>query len=373
MLYQVNLSKSLKSRRTHYTLAFMMLRNFIALSILLSSFQALAFDIWPEVQKLNAEFKNYKEYPILIFNKPVVKNLISNKSIEEQQHAVISYVESEIGITISPIVADSIIEQHTITDSSATAKPIQSSFNGPYTFCAVFPSGSNTNHQEELERFLGVAKSVSPYPSEILEKAKALLSLEELKLYSLYHELAHCLDENYAPNSGDSVAGLHQAENYAEAHAGLLLSKRLKSKNLLLRRSLLRSMYTKYMGQYFATADLIVFDPNIRKGGSVYFLSPVLLAAQKIASTYNFRIESENLEKINDLSINLVEAHGLDSRDIAALHLYLTVGKNAAVDEYRDMLSSFPEAFVGTYINLKSNISILEEVDLFITLMTRDQ
>lgn len=342
----------------------------LTLAALLFSINLYAFNLSPEIAKLNTEFGNTKSYPIHIFDKKILKKKINGKSEELQLDIIVKYISDTIGVVITSYQADTILRYHTDMDGSASALPFQDSFFESYKFCAVFPSGKEVNQVEELNRFLGITAGQNPYPEELLKEAQKLISLRELKLYSLYHELSHCLDAHFAPKTDNSPSAIHEAESYAEVSASLMLAKRFRIKNLILRRALLRSLYARYMGHFLATSNLPTFDPSIRSGGAIYFLTPTLLAANKLASSFDFITNLVSSEEIDAHALNIVNEHALDNRDISALRAYFTQGKLMAIGKYQELSEDFPEAFIPTYLKLRSNINTLEDIDFLIHTMS---
>lgn len=340
------------------------------LKILLTIFLlkcTFAFSIQSEVETLNNEFNRYHKYPILIFDKAHVKSLLKNKSHEEKLEIIKRYVKQKVGVELDKYEADNILTYHTHMDQSASALPFRIDFDGDYKFCAVFPSGSDLNHRQELERVLGIAGDINPYPAKRVDSLEAILSLEELKLFSLYHELAHCLDPKYIPAGNYSAHDIHKAESFAESLALLLLNKRKGMKQLGVRRSLQRTLYSKYMGKYLATdPNVIAYDELIREGGAIYYLAPSLMAAQKRLNDYDFIRADHNLDHLIKVAEEIVENVALESRDMAAIRTYFNNGREEALEQYRDFSKSSPEFFYQTFLNLKYHSGVIEDVDYFL-------
>jgi len=327
-----------------------------------------AFDISKEVKELNGEFNSFKKYPILIFDKVKIKKDLANLNQTEQLSYIVKYVKETIDRDIDKNEADTILTYHTVMDGSASALPFREGFDGPYKFCAVFPSGSKTDHEGELNRVLGISSMGNPYPVGAVESLKAQLSLKELKLFSLYHELAHCLDKKYVPNQFDTSAhGVHQAESFAEVMALFLLFKKKGIRDLAYRRSMQRTLYTKYMGKFLATdPSVIAYNPLIKSGGAIYFVSPVLLKGQKLLTDYDFVGAKHSLDELVETSIEIVENFALESRDIPAVKSYLTNGREEALSQYMGLAKQSPDFFYQTYFNLKYNSDVIESIDLFL-------
>lgn len=334
----------------------------------LLSTSIMAFNLDTEIAELNKEFNNYEEYPIIIFNKNEIKQLVKNKGHKDQVTLIKNHLFTRYNLKINKYEADTILTYHTDLDSSASALPFKGTDNKTYRFCAVFPSGSDNNHIQEVERSLGITPGQNPYPIQTTTQISEKLSLKELKLISLYHELSHCLDRKYIPNVMDpSSHDIHEAESFAETMALLLLQERKGFHNMPLNRSLHRTMYSKYMGKFLATdEDLIVFDPIIRDGGIVYFLSPVILATQKLINDFDYRTSNKDLDSMIKNAEEIVYYNSISARDFAALRIYFKEGREAAINQYKGMAVNSPDYFLMTYKNLKTYIDLIEEVDLFL-------
>jgi hypothetical protein len=338
----------------------------ILLTLLIAQI-CFAYNLQPEIETLNNEFNKYAKYPILIFDKDYVKSQIKDKSLEDQLEVIKKYVKDNVGVELGKYEADNILTYHTKLDNSASALPFREGFDGDYRFCAVFVSGSNLEHRPELERVLGIGGGVNPYPVKAIDRLEELFSLEELKLYSLYHELAHCLDPKYIPAGNRNPHDLHLAESFAESVALLMLNQRKGMRKLGVKRSLLRTLYTKYMGKYLATdPNVISFDETIRDGGVIYYLSPSIMAAQRRLNDYDFLRADHGLDKLIQVGIEIVENSALQSRDMAAIRSYLDNGRDKALKQYLDFAQDSPRFFYQTFLNLKYHSGVIEDVDYFL-------
>lgn len=344
-----------------------MYKLILAMAFIFSA-SVLGYDNSFEVDALNKEFNGNHQYPIIIFDKSEVKGLITNKEYSEQILIIKNYVESNFNLKLNNHEADAVLSYHTTFDSAASALPFMTADNSKYKFCAVFPSGVSTSLHEEIKRNLGIANLFNPYPSEIEFKLENKLDLEELRLISLYHELAHCLDKRFIPNSKNpSSYEIHQAESFAEVLALLMLDKRKKLSNLALKRVVQRSLYTKYMGKFLATnKDIIFLDKAMRDGGLIYFLTPSILAANKLMNQFDYRISTSETSKLIIYAENIVLDNALTSREFAALRIYLKEGRDTTIKQYKELAIKSPSYFFETYLNLKLYIDIIEEVDLFL-------
>ena len=328
---------------------------------------SLAFDTSKEIEVLNSEYNNYKSYPILVFDKDIINDLLVD-SRKENISTIQKHITSKFSIEVTEREADTILDYHTVLNSSASALPFRMRDSSDYKFCAVFPSGAKTNHEQEVKRILGITEDLNPYPKNTVEKVMNLMSLEELKLISLYHELSHCLDKKFVPNAYDTSShSIHMAESFAESLAIMIVTKKFNFNGLALRRSVVRGLYTRYMGNHIINDDtLIVMHPSAKQMGAVYYLSPVLLSIDQLVSSYQFRRDSFSLDELNQLALENSENFALPSRSFAALVNFLKNGKQSSLEKYENLYRSAPDLFYLTYLNLKKEISFLEDLDFLI-------
>lgn len=345
------------------------MKGFIKILLLcvmpLSSF---AFDTSPEISSLNKEFNGYEKYPIIIFDKELIVNKLSN-SKNENIKIISDHMKSHFNLDITKHEADTILDYHTILNNSASALPFKTSSSKDYKFCAVFPSGAKTDHKEEVKRILGISEDLNPYPTGTVQKVMKILSLKELKLISLYHELSHCLDEKYIPDTYNTNGHhIHMAESFAESLAMLFVTKRFGFRNIALRRSILRGLYSKYMGKHIINdEDAIVMHPSAKEMGIVYYLSPTLITINKILQSYKFRSQKHTTQELSKIALDNVENYAFSSRTFAALANYLKNGKKETLNQYHDFSVSSPDLFYPTYLRLRKEILFFDDLDFLIT------
>ncbi|CBW26377.1 putative exported protein [Halobacteriovorax marinus SJ] len=344
------------------------MRYIKALLILIAlSSTTLAFDTTSEIEKLNTEFNQYQKYPIIIFNKDKIRSLLvedKNQNIK----SITLYMKETFNITIDHFEAESILDYHTVLNNSASALPFKEKRSKDYKFCAVFPSGAKTNHSEEVERILGIHDSLNPYPKDTVERVTELLTLKELKLFSLYHELSHCLDEKYIPDSfATDGHHIHMAESFAENLAALILTKRFEFRNIALKRSILRGLYTRYMGRHIIRdEDTIVMHPSAKQMGVVYYLSPTLIKLNDTLQSYDFRRGKQSMQELMAIAHSNVEEHAFSSRTFQAIAAYLKDGRENSLFRYRNFSASSPDLFYITYLRLRKEILFLDDLDFLL-------
>ncbi|MFG1481649.1 hypothetical protein ABMA79_08545 [Halobacteriovorax sp. HFRX-2_2] len=340
----------------------------IALSCLLvsSAFASdLATDLSSEIKVLNAEYGNIKDYPIVIFDKSEVIPLLKGHSEEEQIKLLSVYMLQKFNIELERNEAINLIPYFGILNGSASALPfMKGGWSNEFKFCAVFPNGVVNDLPSEVRRVLGHSDEVDVYENFDFSQFEKIFSLEELHYYSLYHELSHCLDDIYLPENYQappSGHGVHQSESFAEVNALFLMAQKKGLKRIGINRALLRKTYSKYMGPYLASDKVSPFAGEVvKQGGGVYFLSPVLIAAQREIENYNKDVLKYDLNETLKLSATIVEHHSINSRSFQGFAKYFKDGKEETLKYYKGLADRDPDLFLASYYDLVYLTSILE-------------
>ncbi|PIK15530.1 hypothetical protein [Halobacteriovorax sp. JY17] len=345
-----------------------MVNYFLKLLLISSlSFSSFAFDTSAEIESLNKEFNSYSKYPILVFDKGLISSLLTGAK-DNDINTITSYVKSKFHLIVDKSEAETILDYHTVLNNSASALPFRGRKSGEYKFCAVFPSGAKTDHREEVKRILGITNELNPYPENTIEKVMNLLSLKELKLVSLYHELSHCIDETFVPDQYSTEShSIHMAESFAESLAMLFVAKRFDFRNIALRRSILRGLYTKYMGKYIINdEDMIVMHPSAKEMGVIYYLSPTLISINELLQSYSFRSNHFSTEQLSKMALENIRNYSFNSRAFAAIVYYLKNGSDEALTKYHDFSVSAPDLFYPTYLRLRTEALFLDDLDFLL-------
>ncbi|WP_372655657.1 hypothetical protein [Halobacteriovorax sp.] len=335
--------------------------------ILVISLSSYGFNTTPEIERLNKEFNQGQEYPILIFDKDIIRNKLTD-SKPKNLKIIKDYILEKFNIKLEKFDSETILDYHTVLNNSASALPFKDSRTNKYRFCAVFPSGANLEHKDEVKRILGITDNINPYPEQTVEKVMKLMTLKELKLISLYHELSHCLDKTYIPIlSMPNSHNIHMAESFAESMSLLFVTKRFKFKNIALRRSVLRGLYTKYMGKHIINdEDTIVMHPSAKEMGVVYYLSPTLLSINSVLSSYKFRINNYSTKELGEMALKNTTNYAFDSRTFAAIVNYLKNGEQESISEYLRLTESAPDLFYSTYLRMRKEILFINDLDFLL-------
>ncbi|MFG1503848.1 hypothetical protein [Halobacteriovorax sp. ZH5_bin.2] len=325
----------------------------------------LAADLSNEIKVLNAEYGNVKDYPIVIFDKSEVVPLLKGHNEEEQIKLLSEYMLHKFNIELEKGEAVNLIPYFGVLNGAASALPfMKGGWSKEFKFCAVLPNGVMNDLPSEIRRVLGHSEGVDVYKNFDFSEFENLFSLDELYYFSLYHELSHCLDDIYLPKnyrSSPNGHGIHESESFAEVNALFLLAQRKGLRRLGIKRALLRKTYSKYMGPYLASDKVVAYAGDIvKQGGGVYFLSPVLIAAQRELENYRKGVLNYDLNKTLELSANIVAHHSINSRSFHALVKYFKDGREDVFDYYKELANQDPDLFLASYYDLVYLTSILE-------------
>lgn len=331
--------------------------------ILVNSF---AVDLTEEIKLLNRDYGRVMDYPIVIFDKKEVVPLVTGKSESESSDIIKKYLLDKYEIQATDNEAYNLVPYFTVMNGSAVALPF---FQGTWRdkrvhFCAVLPNGNDNDLKSEVRRILGHDPRTNVYDGFDFSYFEENFTLEELYLFSLYHELSHCLDTYFLPKNYEgepSGHGVHKSESFAEVNALFLLAQRKGMKRLGAKRSLIRTTYSKYMGPYFADSDTPIFGGQlVKQGGAIYFLTPALLAAQRKLEDFNRDVIDFSLDQTLELSREIVDHHAINSRSFHALFMAYQDGFEDAGEHYKKMAQEAPELFLNTYYDLMFYQTLIE-------------
>lgn len=342
------------------------LLSFLSLSL---GSAAQAFDIAPEVKALNQEFNNY-HYPILVIDKTDSENFFRalnfDKLPENKQVEILkNYFLRTFRTPLETNHAINLIPYFTILKSSAVAMPFAAE-NGKNKLCVVLPSDNKGDHLSEVQRLLGYDPSLDLYKKIDFQKLTKLISLEDLRLISLYHELSHCLDPYYVVkfhNQDPDPHSIHQSESFAEVNALLMLSQRKDKRNLGTARALLRGLYARHLGPFLAKQPPSMAGEAYNKGGAIYFLSFPILEAQSQIESFSRRVRDMNLQETLALSKEIVDFRAMKSRSFHALYTAFHEGEEQAHTYYLGLAQRDPEYFLIAYNDLVHSLTFLKTLD----------
>lgn len=346
----------------------MLLKAILATTLILFSNATMAKTQMSElveyVQKKYADTNS--SHKILVFDKDEVnwrfaKAKVFGEENEKKRIPIIqAYVKEMSGVELTSNQASNFDTYLSILKNSAVALPITEGYssNKVYKICGVFHADANSNQRLETERLLGL-KNKGAYGDLKYNHLKEKLELEEMREFSLYHELGHCLDKRFLPEAQSSyndAHSIHESESFAET-TGLLLLAREGILDVAQRRITMRNIYSRKIGQYLIdTPNISYGNPNAKYGGLIYYMEPVLTAGEALIEANPEFILSSSVEEILIASEKIVDESSLKSRSFNAIFSYLTEGAEVTLERYREYEASMPEFFVGIIDSIMSYI-----------------
>jgi hypothetical protein len=309
----------------------------LSLFIFMYTTSLFALDLKLEREQLQQQYLNFHSYPILIVDQDELNwrylqaGLVDDQDREESsQRAQIfgDYIQERTGVQLSPQQLNGVEVYTSTLKDGAFAVPVVKRLGinrQEYQLCMVFSASENTNQQLEHERLLGLHDE-AVYGDLSYNRLKYKLPYSTLALFSLYHELAHCLDQTFMPRMYESYIDahtVHLAENFAEGLATLMLHKR-GIKDVSRIRSFHRLLYSRMMGRQFAQNPQLGFgDPMFTRAGVIYHLEPSLRGAEIFLTVNRNRLpQLETIDLIEEMNI-IVDSYALNSRSFHAIGLYL--------------------------------------------------
>lgn len=310
----------------------------------------------------NELYKNLTPYPVLIFDKDEIDwkfmqarafgNNEGQASLREE--IIKNYVKEKTGLEISQNDASNFELYLYQLKEIAVSLPISDSFGGEYKMCAVFPAGSNSNQRLEMERVLSLG-TTEAYGEIKYHNIKNKMTYQNLTFFSLYHEIGHCLDRFYMPQtyqSGEDPSSVHLSESFAEVFSMLILAKK-NIHNLGKNRSVIRTIYSQFMGNFFISHPENSYgNPYYAFGGIIYYLSPVIEYTQSFIDMNLEKIQTMTLPEILNLSQTIVKENALSSQVFQALHSAAVEGEDVVVERLKDYAERMPELFKKASLEL---------------------
>lgn len=315
------------------------------------------------VQTTYAE--KFKDYPIMVFDideleyRYAQEKAFGKEKEQEKKRAQIlkQYVYETVGVELSDNEAIGYEPYTTVLKTGAYALPIL--MDGPnrrkvYKMCAVFPASANSNQRLETERITGL-KTPGAYENVTYTGLQEKLEFKEMQMFSLYHELGHCMDRVFMPNNYNTYEvdahDVHESESYAEVFA-LLMLEREGFGGTAKTRALLRNLYTQEMGKWFIDNPRNGFgNPLYLKGGIIYYLAPSLLAAGEFVSR-NRNFVKGDIDELLLKAKEIVETYSLDGRSFHAIFQAMSKGSVDMINQYHEWSTDNPSFFTQAYKDL---------------------
>lgn len=304
-----------------------------------------------------------KTYPILIVNRDELYWQFAKAGVLDASTAIgkskrieilKNWVLEKLKITLT---ADELVNLETYFSErkeGAYGVPIFDQINDrrKHRACLVFPADVNSNERFETERVLGLAIP-GAYENVGFDQLTSRMTYGELRLFSLAHELGHCFDLEYLPQTDaayENVHNTHLSESFAETFSALLLAKEGYSQ-LTQRRGHLRSIYARKIGELFGkNPDLSRGDINAMYYGAIYYLSPVLSGAQLEIDGNSKSFPSQwSLWDVVSIAQKVVQKFALKYLSFAAIGSANSQGREPALAMYKRFAEETPETFAEPY------------------------
>ena len=322
------------------------------------------------IQRIQSKFLSHREgYPIVIFDRNEIEWRFAQAHAfgkpELRTQIIIQTVQEKSGVLISTNDASNFDTYLTVLKDSAVSLPAFSNGLGsPISMCAVFPGNDNSNQRLETDRILQFPIKEA-YGDLNYNRLKRTLSYSQMQLISLLHEMSHCLDKTYLPKvyQGYSDAhSIHQGEAFAETLA-ILLAAQEGEKNIGPVRAEHRTIYSRYIEDFFShNPNKGMGDENFIYGGIIYYLAPVIEAAQLLVD--KDKIQSASLSDLINIAGKIVEEKSISPRAFYAIYSAFTDGRQTALTLYKERAESAPNLFQKAYEDLVQYFQISDPVIL---------
>jgi len=325
-------------------------RHILLAASLLFSLTAAGFELKVEIPRLQSEFGRSRPYPILIMDKEELQwrfaqaNALGDDAGRDQRVTIIqNYVKEVVDVAITRNDALQLETYATVLKDGAFALPLFTSmYPAVYKLCAVMPASEFSNSRLEYERLLMFNKQAA-HQGHGHDDLKDTLPFEILARFSLYHELAHCLDETFMPKTFDyeDPHAVHLSESFAETLA-LLMMEAEGFREIALPRAQLRSIYSHRIGRHFAQNPQGGFgSPFFVASGAIYNLSNVLLNTPKLGPGADLVAAARAV----------VEEFATPPRAFTAIVRWLENAVEAET-QYQDWAQSSPHLFLEAFEHL---------------------
>ncbi len=301
-----------------------------------------------------------QSYPILIMDQDEIEvryarqNAFGEDEAKEKLRASIlkEYIEEKSGVALKANDANSLEMYTSVIKEGAYAVPLIESYSEMnYKLCMVFPASVNSNIRLETHRILGL-DTPGAYDENTYDRLKKYIPYDVLRMYSILHELGHCLDRTFMPKAYRSYEpnahDVHQSESFAETFATFMLVKEGYA-NWAKTRALYRNLYTQHMGRWFIDNPNNGFgNPLYLKGGLIYYLVPSLLEAHKVISKNRDLKDWSVMDYITQAEI-IIKDKDISSRGFHATFRAMNEDTEEVLDFYRSYALNSPDLFGTAY------------------------
>ncbi len=304
-----------------------------------------------------------QNYPILIMDQDEIElryakeNAFGSDEAKEKLRSTIlaQYVQEKTGVELNSNEASGLEPYTSVMKGGAYAIPTFESYtNKQYKICSVFPASVNSNQRLETHRILGL-DTPGAYPAHSYHRLKKHIPFEILKMYSILHELGHCLDRTFMPsaysNYEPNAHSVHESESFAETFSTFMLIKE-GYENWAQTRALYRNLYTRYMGQWFVDNPQNGFgSPLYLKGGIIYYLTPSLLQANYVIER-NRNLKDMSVLEYIEMAEVVVKENAVESRAFQGIYRTFSENTENVIDFYREFSLESPDFFKDAYEEL---------------------
>lgn len=320
-------------------------------------------------------------YPIILMNKDELDwRFLKARAFgtemparQKRERIIQNYVHEKTGLEISVADAANLETYAYILKDSAVALPLANAGTRNYRLCAVFPADPSSSRQLETERILGLGLKEA-YGEIKFHNIVPKLSLEELALISIYHEIGHCLDSVFMPQVveyADDPHSTHLSESFAETFALLALAREGRL-TLAPARSLFRTIYSQKIGKFLASHPENSFgNPLYEYGGAIYNLAPSIESADQYIRNHHQRIQTMTNAELLKLAHDIVNISAPDSRVFQSIYTLLADGEEKALLKYERMGHEMPDLYGHVLEKLKTHIAkVKNDLELAFSLST---
>lgn len=335
-----------------------------------------ALDLKSEIDLAQARFGHVMpNYPIVIIDQDemdwrYIRNGVGHqrgKEFEAVRGEILrDYIYEKVQLELTEMQARQLEPYTSIMKDGAFALPLVEHYGtAKYKVCAVFTSSANSNQRLEHERLLGLNQP-DVFTTENYDQLKWRIDYDSMALFSLYHEISHCLDSRFMPllyTRGEDPHYMHEAESFAESLASLLLYDRDWSKHIKA-RGFHRTIYSRMVGKFMAQNSHLGFGhPFFKAGGVIYNLEPALRGVQNFIVMNRNSLKEMSLSEKIEVAEEIVVNNALSSRGFNMIVNYLeSTEPEEAVRSALQRAIDWPEFFYEPYQSLITYSSYSEEV-----------
>lgn len=342
----------------------------LVLMLMCSAHQALAVNHRQELAQAQSWANSFaRPYPIVVFNRDEMHYLFvqagaaaNTDEAEEMRYQIIAdYVRKKVGIEISRSDQSNYETHFYITPGGAVALPLLDDKQN-YKMCGVFVNAPNGNARIEVERLTGL-QNKDAYEDQSYDQLTIKEDFDVMYLFSLYHEVSHCLDQEFMPSVYNSYQpdpqDIHMSESFAEVMAYFHLSKRF-NEDIARARLLYRVLYSRKIGEYFAANPSLSFgETAVVQGGGVYFLAPTLGEAYLQTTLRTVRLDKMSDVELETAARDIVNDKALDIRSFSAVVAALS-DRQAAQSKYEDWAFHTPDLFLQAFEKMAAYLALTD-------------